>query len=84
MACLVSRCVHLPSYLLPFIFPQELRIPFLGRSSDLMDGITTSWSTDGAAKVRAQSKGQCGAYQRRVRAASVARGYLVSLKAANI
>lgn len=43
--------MHLPTYLLPFVFTQELRTPFLGRYSDLMDGITTSWSTDGAAKV---------------------------------
>lgn len=44
-------CLHLPSGLFPFIFTQGLRTPFLGRFSALMDGITTSWSTDGAAKV---------------------------------
>lgn len=44
-------CLPLSSGLFPFIFTQELRTPFLGRYSDLMDGITTSWSTDGAAKV---------------------------------
>lgn len=50
--CLLGPlCLHLPSGLFPFLFTQELRTPFLGRYSDLMDGITTSWSTDGAAKV---------------------------------
>lgn len=33
------------------VLTQELRTPFPGRYSDLMGGTTTSWSTDGAAKV---------------------------------
>lgn len=35
---------------LPSVLTQEIRTPFPGRCSDLMGG-TTSWSTDGAAKV---------------------------------
>lgn len=36
---------------LPSVLTQELRTPFPGRCSDLMGGTTTSWSTNGAAKV---------------------------------
>lgn len=36
---------------LPSVLTQELRTPFPGRCSDLMGGTTTSWITDGAAKV---------------------------------
>lgn len=46
-----TRLHALASCLFPFIFTQVLRIPFLGKYSDLMDGLTTSWSTNGAARV---------------------------------
>ena len=44
---LIPTCPATPSSILT----QELRTPFRGRYSDLMGGTTTSWSTDGAAKV---------------------------------